>query len=182
MWATSFSWQPFSFLQPFSFWQPVSFLQQSSLQPFSFLQRLFSWRVFFSLLLAWHPPYDGFLIGSLKLPALRNPCSTCCIVSYYNIQHIVGQWFYVNNQKKISGCKTLKKPRPGVNASNRSPSNIAVSQGSRLNFHSRLFFVCSVTRRISLGRQRRIRGPHVPVPRETRTGIPPTSYCPASSG
>ena len=109
MWATSFFWQPFSFLQPFSFWQPVSFLQQSSLQPFSFLQRLFSWRVFFSLLLAWHPPYDGFLIGSLKLPALRNPCSTCCMVSYYNIQHIVGQWFYVNNQKKNFGLQNSEE-------------------------------------------------------------------------
>jgi hypothetical protein len=115
MWATSFFLQPFSFLQPvsflqpFSFLQPVSFLQQFFWQRVSFLQRLFSWRVFFSLQLAWHPPYDGFLIGSLKLPALRNPCSTCCMVSYYNIQHIVGQWFYVNNQKKNFGLKNSEE-------------------------------------------------------------------------
>ncbi len=39
-----------------------------------------------------------------------------------------------------------------------------------------------VTRRISQRLQSRIRGPHVPVPRQTMTGIPPTSYLPASSG
>ena len=37
----------------------------------------------------------------------------------------------------------------------------------------------SVIRTISLGRQRRIRGPHVPVPRQTMTGRPPTSYRPS---
>jgi hypothetical protein len=40
----------------------------------------------------------------------------------------------------------------------------------------------SVTRSISPGRQRRIRGPQVPVPLHTMTVMPSTSYLPSSRG